>query len=180
MGQSQEPSPKSYFKSLCWTSSQALARLSSMYIRKRMRSPQARLLVSCFRRLGLDLPLKPAEGGRAVLAGGDASLVEAKQPAWSPCASSRGAQVSRPPRGQGHMEKALIPVRGVGEVPSRVLLGLELPPLKLGTRDTEQLCLGRHNSSNETHFSSRHPAQATPRQWGEWAKGEQPGEGLGK
>lgn len=28
-----------------------------------MRSPQARLLVSCFRRLGLDLPLKPAERG---------------------------------------------------------------------------------------------------------------------
>lgn len=70
-------------------------------------------------------------------------------------------------------------MRGWGEVPSRVLLGLELPPLKLGTRDTEQLCLGRHNSSNETHFSSGHPAQATPRQWGEWAKGEQPGEGEG-
>jgi hypothetical protein len=52
-----------YFKSLCWTSSQALTLLSSMYIRKRMRSPHARLLVSCFRRLGLDLPLKPAERG---------------------------------------------------------------------------------------------------------------------
>lgn len=63
-GERQKPSHESYFKSLCWTSSQALTRLSSMYIRKRMRSPQARLLVSCFRRLGLDLPLKPAERGR--------------------------------------------------------------------------------------------------------------------
>lgn len=60
MGGRQTLSQESYFKSLCWTSSQALTRLSSMYIRKRMRSPQARLLVSCFRRLGLDLPLKPA------------------------------------------------------------------------------------------------------------------------
>lgn len=63
MGQRQKLSQESYFKSLCWTSSQALTRLSSMYIRKRMRSPHARLLVSCFRRLGLDLPLKPAEKG---------------------------------------------------------------------------------------------------------------------
>lgn len=31
-----------------------------------MRSPHARLLVSCFRRLGLDLPLKPAKGKFAV------------------------------------------------------------------------------------------------------------------
>lgn len=59
-GGRQTLSHESYFKSLCWTSSQAPTRLSSMYIRKRMRSPQARLLVSCFRRLGLDLPLKPA------------------------------------------------------------------------------------------------------------------------
>ena len=35
-----------------------------------MRSPQARLLVSCFRRLGLDLPLKPAEG-KSELTGGE-------------------------------------------------------------------------------------------------------------
>lgn len=62
-GQRQKLSQESYFRSLCWTSSQALTRLSSMYIRKRMRSPHARLLVSCFRRLGLDLPLKPAERG---------------------------------------------------------------------------------------------------------------------
>lgn len=63
VNQRQKLNQESYFKSLCWTSSQALTRLSSMYIRKRMRSPQARLLVSCFRRLGLDLPLKPAEKG---------------------------------------------------------------------------------------------------------------------
>ena len=106
--------------------------------------------------------------------------MEAKLPACSPCVSSRGAQASRPPRGQGHTEEALEPVWGGGEVPSRVFLRLELPPLKLGTRDTEQLCLGRRNSSKETHFGSGQPAQATPPQWGEWAKGEQPEEGGGR
>lgn len=45
-----------------------------------MRSPQARLLVSCFRRLGLDLPLKPAEG-KLELTGGAAS--EGAQPVWN-------------------------------------------------------------------------------------------------
>lgn len=46
-----------------------------------MRSPQARLLVSCFRRLGLDLPLKPAEG-KPELTGGETSS-EGAQPAWN-------------------------------------------------------------------------------------------------
>lgn len=50
-----------YLSSRLWTSSQASWRLSSVYIRKRMRRPHARLLVSCFNRLGLDFPLKPAD-----------------------------------------------------------------------------------------------------------------------
>jgi hypothetical protein len=70
---------ESYFKSLCWTSSQALTRLSSMYIRKRMRRPQARLLVSCFRRLGLDLPLKPAERGSFWDESGEESYIKEHQ-----------------------------------------------------------------------------------------------------
>lgn len=82
MGGRQTLSQESYFKSLCWTSSQALTRLSSMYIRKRMRSPQARLLVSCFRRLGLDLPLKPAGRESFCDSLGKPSRVEAQQPPW--------------------------------------------------------------------------------------------------
>lgn len=82
MGGRQTLSQESYFKSLCWTSSQALTRLSSMYIRKRMRSPQARLLVSCFRRLGLDLPLKPAERESYCDSLGKLSCIKAQQPTW--------------------------------------------------------------------------------------------------
>ena len=57
-----------YLSSRLWTSSQASWRLWSVYIRNRMRRPHARLLVSCFKRLGLDFPLKPLEqvNGRMV------------------------------------------------------------------------------------------------------------------
>lgn len=51
----------SYVKSRCCISSQESLRLSSTYIRNRILKQQARLLVSCFRRLGLDLPLKPRD-----------------------------------------------------------------------------------------------------------------------
>lgn len=50
----------SYLSSRLWTSSQASWRLSSVYMRNRMRRPHARLLVSCFSRLGFDFPLKPS------------------------------------------------------------------------------------------------------------------------
>lgn len=51
----------SYFKSRCCISSQESLRFSSTYMRNRILKQQARLLVSCFRRLGLDLPLKPRD-----------------------------------------------------------------------------------------------------------------------
>src|SRR4029434_7010004 len=50
-----------YLSRRCCTSSQASRREGSVYMRKRIRRPHARLLVSCFSRLGLDFPLKPAE-----------------------------------------------------------------------------------------------------------------------
>ena len=43
-----------------WTWSQASRRSWSVYILKRILRLQARLLVSCFSRLGFDFPLKPA------------------------------------------------------------------------------------------------------------------------
>ena len=45
-----------------WTWPQASLRSSSVYILNRILRLQARLLVSCFSRLGLDFPLKPAGG----------------------------------------------------------------------------------------------------------------------
>lgn len=48
-----------YLRSRLWTSSQASWRLSSVYMRNRMRRPHAKLLVSCFNKLGFDFPLKP-------------------------------------------------------------------------------------------------------------------------
>lgn len=112
MGGRQTLSQESYFKSLCWTSSQALTRLSSMYIRKRMRSPQARLLVSCFRRLGLDLPLKPAGRESFCDSLGKPSRVEAQQPPWqhdlcvrSPITSATLHEPRQPaPRDESHTE----------------------------------------------------------------------------
>lgn len=50
----------SYLRSRLCTSAQASCRLSSVYMRKRMRRPQARLLVSCFNRFGFDFPLNPS------------------------------------------------------------------------------------------------------------------------
>lgn len=49
----------SHLSSRRCTASQASRRLSSPYIRNRIRRQHARLLVSCFRRLGFDLPLNP-------------------------------------------------------------------------------------------------------------------------
>lgn len=49
----------SYLSSRRWTASQASRRLSSTYIRNRILRQHARLLVSCFKRLGFDLPLNP-------------------------------------------------------------------------------------------------------------------------
>lgn len=43
-----------------WMSAQESSSFGSEYIRNRILNVQARLLVSCFSRLGLDLPLKPA------------------------------------------------------------------------------------------------------------------------
>ena len=67
-----------------------------------MRSPQARLLVSCFRRLGLDLPLKPAEGKLELTGGGAAS--EGAQPVWNQNGQRSAAcraQVSKGPSALG-------------------------------------------------------------------------------
>lgn len=49
----------SHLSSRRCTASQASRRLSSPYIRNRILRQHARLLVSCFRRLGFDLPLNP-------------------------------------------------------------------------------------------------------------------------
>lgn len=49
----------SHLSSRCCTASHASRRLSSTYIRNRILRQHARLLVSCFRRLGFDLPLNP-------------------------------------------------------------------------------------------------------------------------
>lgn len=63
LGRQSVPSPLSlslsHLSRRCCTAAQASRRLSSTYMRNRILRQQARLLVSCFKRLGFDLPLNP-------------------------------------------------------------------------------------------------------------------------
>ena len=73
-------SRSTYSSSLPSTWGQSSRRLSSLYIRNRMRNMHARLCVSCFSRFGLALPLKPATKPDHISNGGATAETVMKSP----------------------------------------------------------------------------------------------------